>query len=102
MVGATAGLVMSPCTAPVFGALLLFVATRHNVTFGMSLMFAFAMGIGSILVAIGTFTGLIAHLPRSGRWLVVVRNAFGCLIARAESSLLTLAKRQLLSWVWVG
>jgi thiol:disulfide interchange protein DsbD len=83
MVGLTAGLVMSPCTAPVFGALLLFVASRHNVPFGMSLMFTFAMGIGSILVAIGTFTGLIARLPKSGKWLVVVRRAFGCLMLLA-------------------
>jgi thiol:disulfide interchange protein DsbD len=83
MVGVTAGLVMSPCTAPVFGALLLFVASRHNVIFGMSLMFTFAMGIGAILVAIGTFTGLIARLPRSGRWLVLIRKAFGCLMLLA-------------------
>lgn len=95
MVGATAGLVMSPCTAPVFGALLLFVATRHNVTFGMSLMFAFAMGIGSILVAIGTFTGLIASLPKSGRWLVGVRKAFGCLMLLAGEYYLIQAGRLL-------
>jgi thiol:disulfide interchange protein DsbD len=61
----------------------------------MSLMFAFAMGIGSILVAIGTFTGLIAHLPRSGRWLVVVRNAFGCLMLLAGEYYLIQAGRLL-------
>ena len=89
------GLVMSPCTAPVFGALLIFVASRHNVIFGMSLMFTFAMGIGAILVAIGTFTGLIARLPKSGRWLVVVRKGFGCLMLLAGEYYLIQAGRLL-------
>jgi len=95
MVGLTTGLVMSPCAAPVFGALLLFVASRHNVVFGMSLMFTFAMGMGSILVAIGTFTGLTSCLPRSGRWIVMVRKAFGCLMFLAGEYYLIQAGRLL-------
>jgi len=79
-VGLSTGLVVSPCTAPVFGALLLFVASRRSVIFGMSLLFTFALGMGSILVVVGTFTNLIARLPRSGRWLVTVKKVFGCLL----------------------
>jgi len=79
-VGLVAGLVVSPCTAPLFGALLLFVASRRNVIFGMSLLFTFALGMGSILVAVGTFSGLIVRLPRSGRWLVTVKRVFACLM----------------------
>ena len=95
MVGLTTGLVMSPCTAPVFGALLLFVASRHNVAFGMLLMFTFAIGMGSILIAIGTFTGLIARLPKSGKWLLLVRKAFGCLMLLAGEYYLIQAGRLL-------
>jgi len=94
-VGLTSGLVMSPCTAPVFGALLLCVASRRNVVFGMLLMFTFAIGMGSILVAIGTFTGLIARLPKSGRWLVMVRKVFGCLMLLAGEYYLIQAGRLL-------
>jgi thiol:disulfide interchange protein DsbD len=53
------------------------------------------MGIGSILVAIGTFTGLIATLPKSGKWLVVVRRAFGCLMLLAGEYYLIQAGRLL-------
>lgn len=76
-VGAVSGLIVGPCTAPVLGALLLFVGTRQNVLFGASLLFVFALGMGMLLLLAGTFTGFLASLPRSGRWLEAVKKGFG-------------------------
>lgn len=77
LVGMASGLVVGPCTAPVLGALLVFVGSRQNVLFGTSLLFVFALGMGVLLVLAGTFAGLLAGLPRSGRWLVAVKKGFG-------------------------
>lgn len=79
-VGAVSGLVVGPCTAPVLGALLLYVGTRQNVPFGASLLFVFALGMGMLLLLAGTFTGFLAGLPRSGRWLEAVKKGFGVLL----------------------
>jgi len=79
--GLCSGLVISPCTAPVLGALLLFVASRQNVLFGMSLLFVFACGMCTLLLGIGAVTGLTAFLPRSGPWLVKVKQGLALLMA---------------------
>lgn len=75
--GASSGLVAAPCTVPVLGVLLAFVATQKNLVFGFSLLFVFALGLGLLLIVLGTFTGLLASLPRSGEWMVRIKKLFG-------------------------
>ncbi len=72
--------VVGPCTAPVLGALLVYVGAKQNVLFGTSLLFVFALGMGSLLLVIGTFTGLLANLPKSGWWTAAVEKKSGCLL----------------------
>ena len=85
VMGASSGVVAAPCTVPVLGALLTFVAQSRNIVFGFSLLFTFALGLGFLLAVVGTFTGLVTSLPKSGPWLVRIRQAFGILlIAVAE------------------
>ena len=79
--GLCSGLVLSPCTAPVLGTLLLFVASRQNILFGMSLLFVFAGGMCTILLVIGAVTGLAVRLPRSGPWLITVKRGLALLMA---------------------
>jgi len=74
------GLIISPCTLPVFGTLLIYVASRKNVLFGTTLMFTFAMGVGMLLVAARTFTSLFSRIPLSGSWLVIIKRAIGILL----------------------
>jgi cytochrome c-type biogenesis protein len=76
LVGAASGLVMGPCTAPALAVVLGYAATRQNVAFASSLMFAFALGMGTLLILVGTFTGFLAGIPKSGRWMV--RISHGC------------------------
>ncbi len=80
LMGAGSGSIAAPCTVPVLGALLTFVATEKNVVFGFSLLFVFALGLGVLLVAVGTFTGLAASLPKSGNWLLRIKQFFGLLM----------------------
>lgn len=93
LMGASSGVVAAPCTVPVLGVLLTFVAERQNLLFGFSLLFVFALGLGSLLIVLGTFTGLIASLPKSGPWLERIKQAFGILvIAVAEFFLVQAGK----------
>jgi cytochrome c-type biogenesis protein len=78
--GLLSGLVVGPCTAPVLGALLAYVGARRNILFGASLLFVFALGMGFLLLVVGTFTGLLANLPKSGKWAENIKKGFGVLL----------------------
>lgn len=77
IMGLFSGLVVGPCTAPVLGTLLVYVGTKQNVLYGMSLLFTFAYGMGILLILIGTFTGLLVNIPKSGEWMVKLKKGFG-------------------------
>jgi thiol:disulfide interchange protein DsbD len=80
LVGVLSGFVAGPCTAPVLGMLLAYVASTHNIVLGGLLLFVFAFGMGTILLAVGTFSGLLASIPRSGNWMVAVKKTMGVLM----------------------
>ncbi len=77
LMGLVAGIVAAPCTGPVLGAVLAYVATTRNLYLGFGLLFTYALGIGVLFLAIGTFAGLAGRLPRSGPWMDGVKGLFG-------------------------
>jgi thiol:disulfide interchange protein DsbD len=80
LVGALSGLIVGPCTTPVLAVLLSFVATSQNIVFGMSLFFIFAFGMGTLLIILGTFAGLMTSLPKSGMWMTRVSHICGWIL----------------------
>lgn len=80
LLGMAAGLVVGPCTAPVLGAILVYVASKQNIIYGASLLFVFSYGVGASLILVGTFSGLLAHLPKSGPWLLRVKQFCGAVL----------------------
>ena len=79
-IGGSSALISGPCTAPVLAVLLTYVGTKQNVLFGIGMLFSYAFGMGFLLIIIGTFTGLISSLPKSGQWMVRVKKGFGFLM----------------------
>jgi len=78
MLGAVSSLLVSPCvSAPLAGALLYISASGDAVGGGLKL-FALGLGMGAPLVLFATGGG--ALLPKSGPWMVGVRNLFGVLL----------------------
>lgn len=77
LIGASSGLVVGPCTAPALGATLAYVGAQGNVAFGVAVLFAFAFGMGILMIALGTFSGFFSALPRSGAWMEKVKKGFG-------------------------
>ena len=87
VVGLISGLIVGPCTAPVLAAVLVYVASRHNLVYGFSLLFVFGYGVGFLMIILGTFTGLLASIPRSGLWLERVKKIFGWILIFAAEYL---------------
>ena len=94
--GMASGLVVGPCTAPVLGALLVYVAARQNILHGASLLFVFAYGVGASLILVGTFTGLLSRLPKSGKWLARIKQICGLVLLIAAEYYLIKAGQLLL------
>ncbi len=82
IMGVASGFVASPCTAAVLGALLAYVATTQSVVFGFTLLFTFAIGLGTVLILIGTFTGILTALPKSEKLMRIIERglAFAMII----------------------
>ena len=78
--GTVAGIIAAPCTGPALGAVLSYVATTESVFLGFWLLLTYALGMGLLFIVIGTFSGAIAALPRSGGWMYILENIFGVAI----------------------
>lgn len=78
--GIVSGVVASPCIGPILVSILTFVAESADMFKGFTLLFTFAMGLGMIFIVLGTFSGLLTHLPRSGMWMVRVKQVFGVIL----------------------
>ncbi|MBD9423775.1 protein-disulfide reductase DsbD [Pseudomonas sp. PDM15] len=76
--GVLSSLLVSPCvSAPLAGALLYISASGDALGGGLKLL-ALGLGMGAPLVLFAVGGG--ALLPKSGPWMVSVRNAFGALL----------------------
>jgi thiol:disulfide interchange protein DsbD len=85
LLGATSGIVAAPCGAPAFAAVLTFVAQSRNAGLGFLYLLVFSIGMTSLLIVVGLFSGTLARLPRSGTWMVWIKRVAGAiLIAAAE------------------
>ena len=64
------GLVVTPCTIPIFFAIVAFVALQGSVLHGALLMATYALGRGIVLLAVGTSVGLLKalHLVRTSKY----------------------------------
>jgi cytochrome c-type biogenesis protein len=75
LLGASSGVVAAPCGAPAFAVVLTWVAATGAGLMGFAYLFVFSMGMAAILIAVGLFSGTLSRLPRSGRWMVLMKKA---------------------------
>ena len=78
--GVLSGAAASPCLTPALAMLLGFAAKQGNPLVGFTVLFAFAMGISTLLIVVGTFSSALSLLPRAGMWMVEVKKIFGFLL----------------------
>jgi len=76
VVGLLSGLVATPCIAPVLFGLMAYIFQTGNRLKGFLMFFVLAWGMGVPLLVLGTFTGLLESLPRSGAWMEAVKRFF--------------------------
>ncbi len=77
LMGLTVGLIAAPCIGPFVLGLLTYVSETGNPVLGFWMFFVLALGLGTPFLLLGIFSGAVSGLPRSGAWMVWVRNVFG-------------------------
>ncbi len=84
LMGLVAGFIAAPCTGPVLGFILTLIANSENLVFGFFLMLLFSLGMGAPFLLLGTFSSMIARMPKSGLWLLSIKRVFGaCMLGAA-------------------
>lgn len=75
MTGALAVVVATPCTAPFMGAAMGYAVTQPPAL-GLSVFMALALGFAFPVVALSFAPALLSFLPKPGRWMLVLKQAF--------------------------
>ncbi|MDI2593571.1 protein-disulfide reductase DsbD [Pseudomonas sp. N3-W] len=87
VLGMVSSLIVSPCvSAPLAGALL-YISASGDAWGGALKLFVLGLGMGLPLIIVGT--GGAALLPKSGPWMVLVKNIIGVLLLGTAIGLLS-------------
>jgi thiol:disulfide interchange protein DsbD len=74
-------------------AVLTWVAGTKNAGMGFVYLFAFSLGMCTLLVVVGLSSGALSRLPRAGMWMVWVKRGFALvMLGVAEYYLIEMGK----------
>lgn len=107
--GAVSGTVASPCLSPGLVLILHYVASLAAGSLlgyveGLGLLFLFGIGSSTPLLIIGTFSGSLKLLPKSGLWMVEIKKIVGVMLISMALYYLSHLER-LLPWhifAWIA
>lgn len=77
IMGLVLGPLAAPCVGPFVGTVLVNIAGHQSVAAGALQLFVFALGMGVLFMAVGTFS---AGLPKSGDWLTRFKLIMGLVV----------------------
>ena len=83
VMGLTMGIASAPCLAAFIISLLAFVGQKGDPILGFSMFLMLGLGLATPFVALGTFSGMVHKIPRSGGWLVYAKKVMGSLLFAA-------------------
>ncbi|MFN7987234.1 MAG: cytochrome c biogenesis protein CcdA [Thermoanaerobaculia bacterium] len=97
--GLFVGFVAAPCIGPFVLSLLTYVAQQGSAPLGFGLFFTLAMGLGLPYLVLGTVSGSLKAMPRSGEWMIAIRKVFGfVLVSLAAWFLRPLLPERVFDW----
>ncbi|GAC1514329.1 MAG: hypothetical protein NVS1B4_01740 [Gemmatimonadaceae bacterium] len=70
VMGIVSGLVAAPCGAPVMAAILTWVSATRSAWLGFVYLFAFSLGMSSLLLVFALLADTSLRLPPTGPWML--------------------------------
>lgn len=80
ILGLISGLSIIPCNFPVLGSILTLISFKKDVAYGAIALLIFSLGYGLVLIILGTFTSLIAKLPKQSKVVIIINKALGAVM----------------------
>jgi thioredoxin:protein disulfide reductase len=77
LMGMVGGLIAAPCTGPPLLALLAYVTTTRDASWGFATLASYGAGVGLPLWLLGAFS---ASMPRPGAWMDWIKSFFGIVL----------------------
>ncbi|MDI6401075.1 cytochrome c biogenesis protein CcdA [Balneolaceae bacterium ANBcel3] len=78
--GLVVGIFAAPCIGPPIIALLAFIGAQGDPLLGFWTFFVLSLGLGFPYLILGTFSGLMPKMPKSGVWMIWVKKVFGVVL----------------------
>ncbi len=78
IMGFLSALIVGPCVAAPLAGALIYIGQSGDALLGAAALFALSMGMGTLLLVIGTSEG--KFLPKAGPWMDTVKAVFGVLL----------------------
>lgn len=88
LMGAASGFVAAPCAGPILAGILALAAQSGNAPWSALLLFTYALGFGTLFIALGTFANLTKKLPRPGAWMNAIKFLTAAALLAVSLSLL--------------
>ena len=83
LMGLTMGIAAAPCLAAFIVSLLAFVGQKGDPVLGFTMFLILGLGLATPFIILGTFSGMISKVPKSGGWLVYAKKVMGALLIGA-------------------
>jgi len=100
VLGASLGLVWTPCAGPVLGSILTLVASKSDLVQAGSLLFAYAIGAGLPMLAIAYGGQYASSRVRAlSKYTPVIQRVFGLIIIIVAIGLATGVDRNAQTWL---
>jgi len=99
--GLFVGIFAAPCVGPPVIGLLTLVGHRGEPFFGFMVFFVLSLGLGFPYLILGTFSGLLQKLPRSGAWMNWVKKLLGIVLVAVACFYLALAVNPALTFILI-
>ncbi|NLB56747.1 MAG: thioredoxin fold domain-containing protein [Lentisphaerae bacterium] len=78
--GLFVGVFAAPCVGPPISALLAIIGQKADPFYGFMSFFVLSLGLGFPYLILGTFSGLLTKMPRSGAWMIWVKKLMGIIL----------------------
>lgn len=99
--GLFVGIFAAPCVGPPVIGLLTLVGQRGELLYGFLVFFVLSLGLGLPYLILGSFSGLLQRLPRSGSWMVWFKKLFGVLLLAVSLFYFALALSPSISFILI-
>jgi len=80
LMGLTMGIASAPCLAAFIISLLAFIGQKGDPLLGFTMFLVLGLGLATPFIALGTFSGMMNKLPKSGGWMIYAKKLMGSLL----------------------